>query len=368
MHIGLIIYGHLDIISGGYLYDKQLVTYLREQGHTVTIFSLPWRSYWRHLGDNFWRKWQQQVLTADLDVLIQDELNHPSLLRLNQVLQRKRPFPVIALIHLLRSTEPHPRWLLPFYRQIECTYLRQVDGFIHNSQDTAQAVQAMGVSGKPSIVAYPGGDHWSSDLTASQISARANEAGPIRILYVGNYIARKGLHVLLAALAGLDKEMWQLTAVGRPDLEPHYVKQLDRVIEQNQLYDQVKLMGERPFTAMPTIFRNHQLFIMPSLYEPFGIVYLEALGSGLPVIATTAGAGHELIQSGTNGYLVAPEDPSAIRQHIQNLHQDRHLLTQMSLAACRRYEQHPTWADTGKKIETFLQETITASQLGTKFL
>ena len=356
MRIGLIIYGHLDIISGGYLYDKQLVAYLRTQGHEVTIFSLPWRNYWRHLGDNFWHKWQQQVLTADLDILIQDELNHPSLLRLNQLLQRRRPFPIIALIHLLRSTEPHPRWLLPFYRQIERHYLRQVDGFIHNSQDTAQAVQALSACHKPNIIAYPAGDHWSSDLTASHISARANETGPLKILYVGNYMARKGLHILLTALTGLDKGMWQLTAVGRQDLEPYYVKQIQQVIEKNELAEQVQLMGERPFTDMPTLFRSHQLFIMPSLYEPFGIVYLEALGSGLPVIATTAGAGRELIQSGTNGYLVIPDDAIAIRQHIKSLYQDRHLLTQMSLAARQRYQQHPTWADTGQAIETFLQE------------
>ena len=107
MHIGLVIYGHLDMISGGYLYNRQLVNYWRKAGHRVTIFSLPWRSYWRHLGDNFAFRWLHNVLQTDLDVLIQDELNHPSLIGLNHLLRRRAPFPLVSLIHLLRSSEPH---------------------------------------------------------------------------------------------------------------------------------------------------------------------------------------------------------------------------------------------------------------------
>ena len=54
MKIGLIIYGSLDTLSGGYLYDRMLVDYLRAQGDTVEIISLPWRNYAAHLTDNFW--------------------------------------------------------------------------------------------------------------------------------------------------------------------------------------------------------------------------------------------------------------------------------------------------------------------------
>lgn len=54
MKLGFIIYGSLDTLSGGYLYDRKLVEYLRDQGDTVEIISLPWRNYAAHLTDNFW--------------------------------------------------------------------------------------------------------------------------------------------------------------------------------------------------------------------------------------------------------------------------------------------------------------------------
>jgi hypothetical protein len=75
MKLGLVIYGSLDTLSGGYLYDRKLVEYLRSQGDIVEIISLPWRNYASHLTDNFSFK-----LSTNLDILIQDELNHPSLI------------------------------------------------------------------------------------------------------------------------------------------------------------------------------------------------------------------------------------------------------------------------------------------------
>ena len=52
MKLGLVIYGSLDTVSGGYLYDRKLAEYLRAQGDEVEIISLPWRSYAAHLTDN----------------------------------------------------------------------------------------------------------------------------------------------------------------------------------------------------------------------------------------------------------------------------------------------------------------------------
>ena len=52
MRIGLVIYGSLDTISGGYLYDRKLVEFLLHHGDQVEIISLPWRDYTRHLMDN----------------------------------------------------------------------------------------------------------------------------------------------------------------------------------------------------------------------------------------------------------------------------------------------------------------------------
>ncbi|MFK7803875.1 MAG: hypothetical protein AB8G95_19740, partial [Anaerolineae bacterium] len=163
MHIGLVIYGDLEVISGGYLYNKQLVHYWKSQRHRVTLFSLPWRSYWQHFSDNFNHDWRHQLLTANIDVLIQDELNHPSLVGLNRHLRERVNYPIVSLVHLLRSTEPHPAVPKLFYKSIEKRYLKQLDGVIHNSVDTSTAVNALIPKSIPQVIAYPGRDHWTID-------------------------------------------------------------------------------------------------------------------------------------------------------------------------------------------------------------
>src|SRR5437667_1416682 len=147
MKIGLVIYGSLDTVSGGYLYDRKLVEYLRSQGDTMEIISLPWRNYGAHLTDNFWfRLWnpedrfwigQQAVRLQNLDILIQDELDHPSLIMANM---GKHPYPVISLVHHLRCSELRPKWQNDFYRTVEKKYLQSVDGFIFNSKTTKGVV------------------------------------------------------------------------------------------------------------------------------------------------------------------------------------------------------------------------------------
>ena len=70
MKIGFVIYGSLDTVSGGYLYDRKLAEYLRAQGDVVEIISLPWRNYAAHLMDNLHFR-----LPRDLDLIIEDDGN-----------------------------------------------------------------------------------------------------------------------------------------------------------------------------------------------------------------------------------------------------------------------------------------------------
>src|SRR5687768_14879794 len=128
MNVGLIIYGSLDTRSGGYLYDRKLVEYLRAHDDTVEIISLPWRNYASHLMDNLSFR-----LPRGLDLVIEDELNHPSLIAANR---RPHPYPVVSLVHHLRSSEARPAWQNNFYRWVEKRYLQSVDSFIFNSKTT----------------------------------------------------------------------------------------------------------------------------------------------------------------------------------------------------------------------------------------
>lgn len=361
MQIGLVIYDHLDVISGGYLYDRKLVEFWRRQGHEVVILALPSRSYGWHLVDNFLPAWRRRLREAPVDVLVVDELSHPSVVLLVRRLSQQKKIPVVSLNHLLRSTEPKLPLLRYLYRAVERHFLKSVDAHIHNSQDTARQVLALSQQVLPAVVAYPGRDHWLSEIGPADIEVRAKAAGGIKILYVGNVIRRKGLHILLDALSRIPPQDWCLTVVGRLDLEPRYVSRINADVKAMPVGAQVNVIGEIPFAEMPKIFSEHQLFVMPSLYEPFGIVYVEAMGAGLPLIASSAGASAELVDHGRSGFIVAPAHSLELQSYVQRFVDDRALLAQFGQQALNDFQAFPRWDDSAQLITDFLQELTSES-------
>lgn len=359
MKIGLIIYGRLQTLSGGYLYDRKLVEHLEAAGDTVEIISLPWEGYGRHLLHNFWFALREQLRLADFDLLLQDELNHPSLFWLNRQLRGEVSYPIVSIVHHLRSSEVRPRWQNWFYRLIERRYLASVDGFVFNSQTTRQVVQSLVGEAQPHVVAPPAGDRFQPALTPQQIEARAQQPGPLRLLFVGNLIARKGLHFLLKAAANLPKSDWHLDVVGETAVSPRYTQRLQQFITQHGLESNVTLHGPLNDDKLSQKMAQSHLLVMPSSYEGFGIVYLEGMGFGLPAIAGRNGAAHEIVTERVNGFLV--DDAESLRQHLHTLHHNRTQLAQMSHAAQQRFQAHATWSQSMSQIHHFLHFTINHS-------
>ncbi len=358
LNVGLVIYGSLDILTGGYLYDRKMVDYLRGEGDQVQVFSLPWRNYGRHLLDNVSLKLAGALRSARLDVLIQDELNHPSLFWLNERIRGSVNYPMVALVHHLRCNELRPVWQNRLYRLVEKQYLSSVDGFVVNSLTTHATVEELVTGTKPSVVAYPGNDDVRSDISEEQIRRRAVQAGPLRILFVGSLIRRKNVHALIAALARLPKERWRLDVVGSPDTDPAYVRTMRRRIEREGLGGQIELLGSLHKMELADRYAESHLLAVPSSYEGFGIVYVEGMAFGLPALASSAGAAHEIITHGLDGFLVRSDDVEAMAEHIDELARDREKLARMSVAALRRHAAFPTWAESAAKIRRFLQEMI----------
>lgn len=348
MHIGLVIYGSLETLSGGYLYDRKLVEYLREQGDSVEVISLPWRSYAAHLIDNLTFR-----LPENLDILIQDELNHPSLIIANQ---GRHPYPVIALVHHLRCSELRPRWQNTIYRLVEKKYLNSVDGFIFNSRTTQGVVNSLVKNRKPGIIGYPPTDRFGAPLSENEIIERARSE-EFRILFLGNVIYRKGLHTLLEAVEGLRSNV-RVDIVGSLDSEPAYTRLIQELTAKHQLSAVVSFGG--PLDREPLIEKLKQahVLVVPSSYEGFGIVYLEGMGFGLPAIGTTAGAAGEVIEHEQTGYLITPGDSNSLAGHLRSLAEDRGLLMRLSLNARERYLHQPSWAETAGNIRSFLSSLL----------
>jgi glycosyltransferase involved in cell wall biosynthesis len=348
MRVGLVIYGSLDTVSGGYLYDRQLVSHLRRQGDRVEIISLPWRPYLLRLTDNLSASLARRM-GRGYDLLLEDELNHPSLAWANARLASGPP--LVSIVHHLRRSEARPRLLNGFYARVEQRYLRSVDAFIYNSQTTRRAVEALTGRQPAHVIAYPAGDRLQPSLTGDQVVERAR-GGPLRLLFVGNLIPRKGLHNLLSALSGV-RPAWELRVVGSPRVDPRYARRVQA--QAGRLPgDRVCWLGSLPDAALAAEMAAAHVLAVPSTYEGFGIVYLEAMGFGLPALATTAGGAGEIVTDGQNGFLVAPGDAAALARRIETLAGDRTRLAAMGARALARYARHPSWEETAAAARRFL--------------
>ncbi|NBV45157.1 MAG: glycosyltransferase [Planctomycetia bacterium] len=136
---------------------------------------------------------------------------------------------------------------------------------------------------------------------------------PRRFLFVGRYVPSKGLDVLLDAYATYRQAVshpWELTCCGRGSLQGQ-VASAPGVTDRGFVQP-----GDQP-----AVLREHGAFILPSRYEPWGVVVAEALGTGLPVICSSAcGAAVELLHPWSNGLLVPTGDVAALAAALRYVH------------------------------------------------
>jgi starch synthase len=145
------------------------------------------------------------------------------------------------------------------------------------------------------------------------------------ILFVGRLTPAKGLPTLLNALDHIKRRV-SLQIVG-PVPNVQYGNELrilaNKVVSRTG--HDVKFLGVQPEEELVRLYQGASFLAMPSLSEPFGIVGLEALSCGTPVVASSVGGIPEFIENGKNGFLVPPTDPTKLAQAIQSLLDDRKL-------------------------------------------
>lgn len=355
LHIGLIIYGNLDTVSGGYLYDRKLVEGLRQRGIGVEVVSIARHNYGTALLDNLSPMLYRMIQAKGWNALLQDELCHPSLLGLNRRLKKTSSLPIVAIVHHLRSCEFRNKSANAFYRAVEKNYLRTVDGFIFNSASTGAAVKEILREELPAVVAYPGRDHLSSGVDEAGIAERCGRSGPLRLLFIGNVIPRKGLHVLIEALALLPRDGWRLTVAGDMTVDLKYTEKILTSVRALGLNEAVGFAGRVEDSKLPESLNYCDCLVMPSFYEGFGIVCLEAMGFGKPVIASTAGAAPEWIEDCVEGFLLPPGAVRLLAERIALLIRDRDLLLGLSLAAWKKHAGHSTWGEAVEKVDGFIR-------------
>ncbi|MDQ1239615.1 MAG: hypothetical protein QG577_1801, partial [Thermodesulfobacteriota bacterium] len=291
-----------------------------------------------------------------------DELNHPSLFMLNKRLRKAAGCPIISIVHHLRSSELRSHRQNVLYERVEKIFLNGVDGFVFPSRTTESAVRSIVSEDKPYVIANPGKDSVRGGASPDDVVSRSRESGPLRILFVGNLIPRKGLHTLLDALAKLPTGQWILRVVGNTKTDPRYTAGIHKQVQRLGLEGGIDFLGTVTGERLSHLYSSSHILAVPSSYEGFGMVYVEGMAFGLPAIASTFGAACEIVKHGVNGFLIEPEDTQALADHFFGLISDRQSLAQMGLMALKCHNEHPSWSETGGKIRSLLVKMVNSRE------
>lgn len=176
--------------------------------------------------------------------------------------------------------------------------------------------------------------------------------GPLRVLFAGSLGQRKGLSYLLRAVDSLGNSVI-LTLLGR--------KTSDDCAPLNAALRRHRWVPSLPHGELLALMREHDVLVLPSLFEGFGLVLLEAMAQGLPVITTPHTAGPDLIQEAREGFIVPIRSAEAIAEKLALLARDRNCLTAMKEAARQRAGEC-RWADYRSRLVAMAREVVLHSK------
>ena len=243
------------------------------------------------------------------------------------------------------------RWHAPIFNRL----LANAHSLVTISHANAQRLHDLGLP--PPEILYPG------THPDRFVPPAVPPAGPPVLLTVARLVNRKGIDTVLLTLPSLlDRS---------PDLQYWIVgngperASLEQQAQELGILQAVRFMAEVSDTELPEIYRRATAFVMPSRadyhagsVEGFGIVYLEASASGLPVVAARSGGAAEAILENETGLLVPPDDPQALAQAISRLFDDPALRQRMGRAGRRWVEREMNWDRAGKQFMSIIERAL----------
>ena len=160
------------------------------------------------------------------------------------------------------------------------------------------------------------------------------------VFFVGRLTRQKGVFDLVDAMDHVPRGTTLVLATGRPDT-PDIEAELRRVLKSLPNVVWINQMLEDP--DLVNLYNEAAAFACPSIYEPFGIINLEAMACETPVVATRVGGIKEVVVDRKTGLLVPPGDPGRLGKAIATIIEDPKLAARMGKAGRRRVIQHFTW-------------------------
>jgi glycosyltransferase involved in cell wall biosynthesis len=343
MQIAFLTVGDPARLTGGYLYHARVFAALRHAGDSIdqivvtTDASLVGQSAAAMTVERL----TERVLAADVVVI--DALAAVACRPAIATWAAARP--LVAMVHELPSVSG--TIFSDDGLRAEQSLLA-ADVIIAVSSDGARILQERGVTGDRLRIVSPGCDRIVS-------SGQRARDGQLRALSVAQWIPRKGIDTLVNAWAAMECADATLELIGETDADPEFAVGVRRAIDANPR--SIVVSGTVSDEELARAYQSADLFVLPSRYEGYGMVYAEALLHGLPVIACATGPVPDLVGPDA-GLFVPVGDVTALAAALDRVLADDDLRQRLSAAAIRRGRELPTWAETAAAFRNALMAAI----------
>jgi len=275
----------------------------------------------------------------------------------------------IPLVVTLHSLEPLRPWKAD---QLGSGYL--LSSWIERTAvETADRVIAVSAGMRDDILAHFGADptrvvviHNGIDPERFRRTERrdALERFGVRepyVLFVGRITDQKGIFDLLASAPRLPKDVQLVLCASAPDT-PEIEERLRRAVAGQP---NVKWIAEMvAHDLLVQLYSRAAVFACPSVYEPFGLINLEAMACEVPVVACGVGGILEVVEDGVTGVLVPPAAPDALAAGLVRVLGDKALAERMGRAGRRRVESAFSWASVAERTERVYADAIAEFKRG----
>lgn len=179
-------------------------------------------------------------------------------------------------------------------------------------------------------------ERFDPSISGDALRQRLGAEDDFVVLYVGRLAWNKGIEYLIEGMEGIRREVGnsRLLICGRGRLEAD----LKEKVRATGLQKEVNFLGAVPDEALPYYYACSDVVVAPSVFEPFGVVPLEAMSMRKPVVACNVGGMPEAVRDGQTGLLVSPRDPGAISEAVISLRNDPGLARRLGLNGRRLVE------------------------------
>jgi glycosyltransferase involved in cell wall biosynthesis len=173
-----------------------------------------------------------------------------------------------------------------------------------------------------------------------------------RLLSAGRIVHQKGLDLAMRALGGLKELTWEWHIAG----DGPQMQVLQSMAKELGIGERVFFHGWQSPPQLMKQYQQANLFLFPSRHEGMPNALLEAMASGLPVVASCIAGNEELVMDGKTGCLVPSEDADALQRALKKLLLDSALREQMGRASRQRVEENYSWESTAQQYALLLEQ------------